>query len=264
MDAAELLFLSDCNLAEFCREQGRWLPPYDVSENPHALFVAAGTRFPAGPSNCVFPLEHSPDVAMLLDEAQSYFSRLGRGFSIYAPAHHSPELARACEERNWPRLADAPGMGLTDHVDPPEIPAGVELRTVRSESEANDFIDVSAESYESIGLPNTVTRKLLSKWARWNRPYIHAEVAYENDRAVAAAMLLFSHGIAGVYWVGTLSSARGRGHATRLMRSVSLRAFERGARGVVLQATQFGEPIYRKLGYREITRYRWYLVNEAD
>jgi ribosomal protein S18 acetylase RimI-like enzyme len=264
MDAAELLFLSDCNLAEFCREQGRWLPPYDVSENPHAVFVAAGTRFPAGPSNCVFPLERTTDVAMLLDEAQSYFSRLGRGFSVYAPTHHGPELARACEERKWPRLSDAPGMVLTDRIDPPETPAGVELRPVRSAREAQDFIEVSAESYESIGLPNAVARKLLSMSERWNRPHIHAEVAYEGDRAVATAMLLFSHGIAGVYWVGTLSAARGRGHATRLMRSVSLRAFERGARCVVLQATQFGEPIYRKLGYREITRYPWYLATETD
>jgi GNAT superfamily N-acetyltransferase len=155
-------------------------------------------------------------------------------------------------------------MVLTDRIDPPEIPTGVELRPVRSDSEAHDFIDISAESYESIGLPNTVARKLLSMPARWNRPHIHAEVAYENDRAVAAAMLLFSHGIAGVYWVGTLSSARGRGHATRLMRSVSVRAFDRGARCVVLQATQFGEPIYQKLGYREITRYPWYLAPAAD
>ena len=73
-------------------------------------------------------------------------------------------------------------------------------------------------------------------------------------------MVLYSHGIAGVYWVGTLSEARGRGHATRLMQSVSARAFDRGARCVILQATQFGEPIYQKLGYREFTRYPWYLA----
>lgn len=122
MEADELLYLADCNLAEFCREQGRWLPPYDIAETPHAVFVASGTRFPAGPSNCVFPLERSRDVTALLDEAQSYFSRLGRGFSVYAPSHRGPELARACESRQWPRLSDAPGMVLENRIDPPEIP----------------------------------------------------------------------------------------------------------------------------------------------
>lgn len=260
MHFEELLYLSDCNLAEFCREQGRWLPPYDISETAHAIFVAAGTRFPAGHANCVFPLAQSPDVASLLDEAQAYYSRLGRGFSVYAPAHQGPELARACESRQWPRFSDAPGMVLERRIDPPELPSDVELRIARTDRETQNFIDISAEAYESLGLPTKVARKLLSMPARWNRPHIEVEVAYENQRAVAAAMLLYSHGIAGVYWVGTVADARGRGHATRIMRSVSARAFDRGARCVVLQATPFGEPIYRKLGYREFTRYPWYLA----
>jgi GNAT superfamily N-acetyltransferase len=260
MNAAELLQLADLNLAEFCREQARWLPPFKVEERAHALFVAAGTRFPAGAPNCVLPLEAPLDAAQLLEEAREYFTPLGRGFSIYAPSHFGPAVAQACEAKHWPQLMDSPGMVLTERVPAPVFPNGVAHRAVQSDAGAQDFITVCAEAYESIGLPNAVARKLLSQPGRWNKPYIHVEVAYEGERPVATAMLLYSHGIAGVYWVGTLSEARGRGHANRLMASVSNRAFDCGARCVILQATSFGEPVYRKLGYREFTRYPWFLA----
>lgn len=263
MNETELLRLADCNLAEFCREHARWLPPFKLEERPYALFVASGTRFPAGHANCVFPLESGLIAAsQLLDEARSHFSALGRGFSVYTPAHHGSELARACESMQWPRLSDAPGMVLVDRVRTFEAPAGVELRAVRGEREAQDFISVSAQAYETVGLPNAVARKLLSQHARWLNPYLHVEVAYEAEQPVAAAMLLFSHGIAGVYWVGTIAEARGRGHASRLMSNISNRALDAGARCVILQATPFGEPVYRKLGYREFTRYPWYLATQ--
>lgn len=263
MNSAELLHLADCNLAEFCREQARWLPPFKIEERQHAVFVASGTRFPAGAPNCVFPLERATDnTSQLIEEARAYFAELGRGFSIYAPAHLGPQIAQACEALHWPRLSDAPGMVLSERVEPPELASSIQLRRVESGKETSDFVDVCSESYESIGLPNAVARKLLSQPSRWTRPHIHTELVYESDRAVACAMLLFSHGIAGVYWVGTIPEARGRGHATRLMRSVSNSAFDHGARCVVLQATPFGEPVYQKLGYREFTRYPWFLATQ--
>ena len=72
-------------------------------------------------------------------------------------------------------------------------------------------------------------------------------------------MLPFSHGIAGVYSVGTLSEARGRGHATRSMCSVSNRAFELGALRDPASET-LRRAVYRKLGESEFTRYLWFLA----
>jgi predicted GNAT family acetyltransferase len=72
-------------------------------------------------------------------------------------------------------------------------------------------------------------------------------------------MSLLSHGIAGIYWVGTVPSARRRGLATLCTQAVGNDAFAQGARRVVLQASAEGEPLYRAMGYREFTRYPWYL-----
>ena len=70
--------------------------------------------------------------------------------------------------------------------------------------------------------------------------------AYLNDPAKSLA------------WVVTLPEYRGRGLGEACTRLVGNRAFELGARCVVLQASSQGEPIYRRMGYREITRYRWH------
>jgi GNAT superfamily N-acetyltransferase len=60
------------------------------------------------------------------------------------------------------------------------------------------------------------------------------------------------NGDCGIYWVGTMPDARGRGVATGLMRQALLEARERGCETTSLQATAMGRPVYRRLGYREL------------
>jgi ribosomal protein S18 acetylase RimI-like enzyme len=128
---------------------------------------------------------------------------------------------------------------------------------------AADFVEVCAGAFEAIGMPAGVTRKVFSLPERWLKPYWRAFVVYERSRAVSAAALLFSHGIAGIYWVATSADARGKGYGELVTRHVSHDAFKSGARCVILQASPFGEPIYRKLGFREFTRYPLFLSPHA-
>jgi GNAT superfamily N-acetyltransferase len=56
----------------------------------------------------------------------------------------------------------------------------------------------------------------------------------------------------GIYWVATLAKARGRGLGTALMRRALADAHQRGRRTSTLQATQLGQPVYERVGYRSI------------
>jgi hypothetical protein len=71
---------------------------------------------------------------------------------------------------------------------------------------------------------------------------------------VSCAQILVSHGIAGVYWVGSLEAARGRGIAEAVTRHVTNLGFDLGAADVQLQASPMGEPIYRRMGYEDAYR----------
>ena len=109
-----------------------------------------------------------------------------------------------------------------------------------------------------MGLPAEVTARIFGSPERILQPHIVAVVAYRDGAPAAGAMTILSHGIAGVYWMGTVAPARGAGLGDACTRAVSNAAFDRGAAFVVLQASPQGEPIYLRMGFREVTRYVWY------
>jgi ribosomal protein S18 acetylase RimI-like enzyme len=70
-------------------------------------------------------------------------------------------------------------------------------------------------------------------------------------------MCILTHGVAGIYWVGTMPAARGKGLAELCTRAAGNAGFDMGARVASLQASVMGEPVYRRMGYIEVTRYPW-------
>ena len=155
-------------------------------------------------------------------------------------------------------------MLLTERVPQPALASGVVVRQVSDAADAQAFVEISAAAYETIQLPAAVTRKLLGNPNAGCVPQTRVQVLFEREQPMAAAMLVFSHGIAGVYWVGTLPAARGRGYAEAVTRAISNQAFAEGARAVILQASTMGEPVYRRIGYREFTRYPMYVALAAQ
>lgn len=79
-------------------------------------------------------------------------------------------------------------------------------------------------------------------------------LAHVDGRPVAGAEVHVASGVAGIYGVATLAAHRGRGLATHLM-AAALRDIEaRGISWAVLQATERGSSIYRRLGFRSLGR----------
>ena len=149
-----LLFLADSNLAEFAREQARFLAPFHLEETETVLLASSGTRFPAGPSNCMMMLgEGAEDPAAALRRARKWFGARDRGFSVYVRAHRDEKLARACDQAGYPRLGDAPGMVLAGRVASRSTAASVEIRAVSDAETATAFVTVSAAAYGPAGRP---------------------------------------------------------------------------------------------------------------
>lgn len=251
----------DLDLAAANREQARFLPPSHLVEQGGVLYTASGTRFPGGPFNSVIGLEaECPDPARTLERARAFYEPLGRGFTVYVRAHSDGALAAACAAQGLMQMSDSPGMVLRERLKDVPLAPSVELRIVSTPADAAGFVDVVAAAYTSIGMPAEVTRRVFSHPDRWIAPHVVPVLLRDHEQPACAAFLQLNHGIAGVYWVGTDPDHRGKGHATALMRYLSNLGFSRGAAAVVLQATPFGEPVYRKLGYEAVTRYPWFLA----
>jgi predicted GNAT family acetyltransferase len=123
----------------------------------------------------------------------------------------------------------------------------------------NDFAEVVALSFVRLGMSEEASRSSFSNPHTFLVPHIYAVVAYKDNKPASCALALLSHGIAGIYYVGTVETARGMGLAEHCVRAVGNVAFELGARCVILQASIYGEPVYKRMGYQESTRYLRYL-----
>ena len=122
---------------------------------------------------------------------------------------------------------------------------------------------VNAAAYQTLGMPVEALLDSVQRFDRVLEPHIATVVAYDGDEPIAAAQAALSHGIAGVFWVGTLEAARGRGLGEAVCRWVTNWAFDHGAGAQSLEASTMGEPIYARMGYEELYRYTsWFRSGE--
>ncbi len=168
------------------------------------------------------------------------------------------DLGREAEARGLLEVITPPEMVCRQRLEDRPDPAGTALRWVTDEVGIRDFLRVNTVAYASLGMPEEVLPDLIVPGPRFLEPHIQTVVAYLDDEPVAAAQTILSHGIAGVYWVGTVEAARGKGLGEAVTRAVTNRAFDLGAAANTLQASPMGEPIYPRMGYETIYRYRGY------
>jgi hypothetical protein len=146
-------------------------------------------------------------------------------------------------------------MVLERRLDDAVPPPGVTLERVETEAQAGEFSAVMGAAYVSLGMPEDVAPAII-RHPVLVAPHIVSVLArLEDGTPAAGAMCIFTHGVAGVYWVGTTPAARGRGLAELCTRAVGNAGFDMGARIASLQASPMGEPVYRRMGYVEVTRY---------
>jgi GNAT superfamily N-acetyltransferase len=112
------------------------------------------------------------------------------------------------------------------------------------------------------GFPAAATEALAQIEGRLNDPQYNAQpryIGYLDGNPVAASALVLDSGVAGIYAVATLPEARRKGIG-RLMTVVPLvEARELGYRVGILQASSMGYPIYQKIGFREVCKFRLYV-----
>jgi hypothetical protein len=259
MDQNELLQLGDLNLAESHREISRWNPNTDMAEQGDVLFVCGANTFPA--VNFVIRVGRRPKSSpdKLISQAKEFFAKRKRSFTIIVRAHIDQDLLDQCEVVKLYQISNLPGMFVEGMLGDRPLPDDVTLRHVTDKAMVNDFAEVVALSYTTLGLPEEVGRSVFSDPSGFLVPHLYAVVAYRDNKPASCALALMSHGIAGIYYVGTVETARGMGLAEHCTRAVGNAAFKLGARCVILQASIYGEPVYKRMGYKEFTRYPWFI-----
>jgi GNAT superfamily N-acetyltransferase len=244
------------NLVDSSRQLFELDPGAKIEAEDGWLFGAGRSPHPAI-SNAAFRLDDEVEPTEFLARAQSFFGGLGRGFSAWVRGDvpEDRDLVAAADAAGMQSVHEMPEMVLMGRVEERPLSEGIELRRLGNGEEADDYWEVAKTAYTSIGFPPEVFG-FYEDHSGLLADNVAAYLAYLDGEAVAIAMTIVSHGVAGIYWVGSVEKARGKGLGRAITAAATNAGFDLGADIASLQASTMGEPVYTAMGYETIYRYR--------
>ncbi len=247
------------NLIDSSRQLFELDPDATVEAGPGWVFGAGSPSHPVI-SNAAFRNDDGLDAEEFVARARSFFAKRGRGFSVWirGAQEEDADLLAAAEAGGLQFVYEMPEMVLGAPVEAPPLPAGAEIRRLTEVEQVDDYWEIAAASYASLGFPPEVfggysnRRGLLAE-------NVAAFLAYLDGEPASIAMTIVSHGVAGIYWVGSLERARGKGLGQATTAAATSAGFELGAELASLQASPMGKPIYERMGYETLFDYRLFM-----
>jgi GNAT superfamily N-acetyltransferase len=189
-----------------------------------------------------------------LDTALGHFRSRGLPFHwSILPSSRPPDLVGRLRERNPTLDLALPGMTMDLRRLPERatIPPGMEVTEVSDRPQLEAWVRLGCRAFQmaEAAMPGILAMEEAFGMGseRWARRFL----GFLEGRPVACSLLLLSAGVAGIYWVATLSEARGRGLGRLMTEYPLMQAREAGYRVAVLQASQMGLSVYRSIGFED-------------
>jgi ribosomal protein S18 acetylase RimI-like enzyme len=258
--AAVHLLKIDRNLRVAMRFFGRATGSGDIRELPGAECVYSGLDY--GVFNIAFltqAVASAMDLAAILGECRDYYAGLRVRWSFWlgedllhpAGRRASREIFHSVGMR---RISSAPGMIAETLAPPARALPEIVCRPVSDSATRSAFAGLTSTCFD---IPYSIARAVYEPESAWSGAY-RGFVGFVRERPVAMVALVRAEGALGIYSLGTLPEYRRRGYAEALLRS----ALEEKQPGelLVLESTESGYPLYRRLGFREAAQFSVYLV----
>jgi ribosomal protein S18 acetylase RimI-like enzyme len=211
--------------------------------------VLSLTNLPDASLNAVAVEREPDDPARALADAEASFRARGMPwFGVELERGVHPTVERAVRDAGLTLLFRRPALAveLEDLIlaDPP---AGIAVEPVREEAELHG---VRAVEVEAFGTAPGVAEGLIGP-GLLRRPDAQLWCARGDGRIVGEAAGLLLQGTVGVFGVGVLEAARGRGVGAALT-SAAARSFPEADLAWLLPS-ELAEPLYRRLGFATVS-----------
>lgn len=162
-------------------------------------------------------------------------------------------VAQGLEGRGYARVGSMPIMATRlDTVPEPPHPAGLTVECTDTREDLADYVDAYASSF---GIGPELRDAVIDAEAglRTDLGHLIRLVGRIDGRPVATSAVLVSNGVAGLYWIGTDPAYRERGIGAALTAAAMRIGREHGMSVCTLQASSQGQPVYRRLGFVQVS-----------
>lgn len=261
----DLLPALEANMAEFWKNYGR-APGRDLYESQDLTRVITGLPFAL--MNGVYrahltPETLEPALAATLAALETWQVPL---LWWVGPTAQPADLGAYLEDRGFVRAGDTPGMAV-DLMELPEdrpLPPDLRIESVEDEQTLETWARVAAIG---TGFPESIQQEFVELelgvgFDRGSRARRY--LGYQAGVPVASSTMVLHAGVAGIYAVATLPSARRQGIGAAMTLRPLLEARANGYRIGTLQSSELGYPVYRRLGFRDVCRFALYLWPAED
>lgn len=192
--------------------------------------------------------------------AQAEAKELGTPFNILVREGRSTAVEQAAVELGFEHTVAFPGMAVKpDELRPPDVP---DVEVLRVET-ADGLAQALAVGAAGFGIPEDLAASIYSlEVAALDGLAYYLARADGRDVATAAGYTI-GDGVA-IFSVATPPEHRGKGYGGAVTAQAVRDGFDAGAAFSVLQSSPIGEPVYRRLGFRDVDKYLLYTLSEKS
>jgi GNAT superfamily N-acetyltransferase len=233
----------------------------EVCDEPDLLWSATG--LPASGWNRVTRAQLTPEsvddrIEWVIGRARA----LGVSFQWnVGPSMRPADLSEALLRHGFIDAGDEPAMAIALDICPKELslPEGVTVERVGDSSALEEWVTTMRAGF---GGPATLDKPFMAAVSRDGFDDTAAAQYYLarlHGAPVATAALTCAAGVAGIFAVSTVEAARRQGIGAAITLAPLLAARDRGYVIGVLEASEMGYPVYARIGFSELFRFRTYL-----
>ena len=252
------------NLYKFFRYFKR-SPRAEVYETPHV--VRWHTSLPHPWFNGVLSTSAAPDTAdQIIQETLAYFElRNVAGLTWwFEPGLPMADWGERLQAHGFRYDENTPGMAvdLSALNDAVKTPPNFTIASVENLEALKEWTRTFIAGFKMPEAWEAGLFDLMSDLG-FDLP-IRNYTGYRNGKPVATSNLFLAAGVAGIYFVATLPEARGQGIGAAMTLTPLWEAQQMGYRAGILQSSELGFPVYRRLGFEKLCAMDHYYRQGAE
>lgn len=153
-------------------------------------------------------------------------------------------------------VAEPPGMFAERLAAPTRQMAHMDFRQVDDATTRFHFTDVVSTVF---ALPFPIAERIYGADTIW-QSYMMGYIGYIARRPVSVITTVIGGDAVGIYSLATRPEHQGYGYAETLMRfAIGEATLATGLERTVLQTTRSGMRLYKRMGYRQVTKFKVYI-----